>query len=104
MSQDYGVYGLRQSPPTAEDLLAELRARGIGVDWKPSQWGEPLTGELVVTGQTNPSSQLLLSTRLLTYRDRQRLIKAYDAVLTEQTRRRLESAAIAHALSVSGGI
>lgn len=105
MSRDVFVYSQRAAPISVDEMLAQMRARGIPVEWnyqflseagRPADW---TAGYLLPEGKTRP--QVTITREPIEPFVREEILQAYADVLTETQRQALSTAQTRYQISVS---
>ncbi len=109
MSRDVNVYARKEATIPIDEILAQMRARGIPVDWKTDPFVEFFTGShapgawtagyFLPEGSTDTKSQISISTKAIEKGTAERLVAAYKDVITEPQREALFAARTLYQLS-----
>ncbi len=108
MSRDINIYSPKETIVSLDDIVAQMRIRKVPVEWQedplaailnksktPGAW---VAGTFIPEGHRD--SQIVISTKPLDAKVGQRLVKAYDDVLTESQRDAAQAAKTLYQISV----
>ncbi len=110
MSRDVNIYAKKEAIIPVDEILAQMRVRGIPVEWRTDTLVEFFTksnapgiwtaGYFLPAGSTDTKSQISISTKALEKGTAERLVSAYKDVITEPQREALLAARTLYQLSV----